>query len=115
MNDSSLKKGREFEERATKFLKKQGYKILARNVRYPFGELDIVAMKGKTLVFVEVKGGNPDFPPRTRVNRAKLKRLELAAYKYIKDFSPKFEESRLDVIEVLSNGEINHLKGVGRW
>ncbi len=43
------------EELAARFLKRKGYKILERNYRCPFGEVDIVALHRGTLVFVEVK------------------------------------------------------------
>ena len=47
--------GRRGEKRAAKYLKKKGYKLLARNYRTPFGEADIVARDGETVVFCEVK------------------------------------------------------------
>lgn len=47
--------GRDGEQAASKFLGNRGYTILAHNVRYPEGELDIVARDGQYLVFVEVR------------------------------------------------------------
>ncbi len=47
--------GRDGEEAAAEYLRRRGYEILGRNVRTAFGELDIVARDGDTLVFVEVK------------------------------------------------------------
>jgi putative endonuclease len=107
--------GRAFEDKACEYLKKAGYRIKGRNISYRFGELDIVAMEGDVLVFVEVKGGNGYQLPRYRVDERKLRRLEMAVQKYIMSFKPEFSEMRLDVIEVLRSGEITHLKGVGRW
>jgi putative endonuclease len=107
--------GREYEEIACRYLKAKGFDILERNVNYGFAEIDIIAKFKKTLVFVEVKGGNPDFPPRLRINRKKLKKIEMAANRYISSKKPYFESCRLDVIEVLSNGRINHIDGVGGW
>ncbi len=43
------------EEIAVRFLMKRGFKVLDRNYRRPWGELDIVAEKGKKIHFVEVK------------------------------------------------------------
>jgi putative endonuclease len=51
-NDS---KGRRAEWLAALFLQAKGYRILARRVRTRVGEIDIIARKGDTLVFVEVK------------------------------------------------------------
>jgi len=47
--------GRQAESDAESLLRRKGYKILARNVRLPLGELDLVARDGEVLVFVEVK------------------------------------------------------------
>jgi len=48
--------GREGEDRAAGALKKQGYKIVSKNYRSPFGEIDIIAEDKDCLVFIEVKG-----------------------------------------------------------
>lgn len=53
MNTSS--KGRRGEELAAAFLEERGYRIVARNVRTPAGEADLIALDGRTLVVVEVK------------------------------------------------------------
>lgn len=47
--------GRKGEDIVVKYLKEQGYKILERNFRTPFGEADIIALKEDTYCFVEVK------------------------------------------------------------
>jgi putative endonuclease len=52
-NNSS--KGRLGEDRAKSFLTTCGYRVLARNVRLPGGEIDAVCLDGPTLVIVEVK------------------------------------------------------------
>jgi putative endonuclease len=52
---SNSAKGRLGEDRASIFLTKCGYRILARNVRVPGGEIDAVCLDGATLVIVEVK------------------------------------------------------------
>jgi putative endonuclease len=49
------KKGREGEARAAAALEEAGMRIIARNVRCPVGEVDLVALDGQTLVFIEVK------------------------------------------------------------
>ncbi|HMF27369.1 MAG TPA: YraN family protein [Candidatus Cybelea sp.] len=48
-------KGRLGEDRASRFLASCGYRVLARNVRVPGGEIDALCMDGETLVIVEVK------------------------------------------------------------
>ena len=102
--------GNEGEEQATRFLRNQGYQILARNFRAAGGELDIVARHKDTLVFVEVKtrastgfGG-----PAAAVTHTKQMRITHAAMQYLKAKSPKFDSIRFDVICVLP-GTIEHI------
>jgi len=80
---------------------------LDRNFRTRFGEIDIIATKGRTLVFVEVKYG---VEGRFRVDKKKLSKIEMAASRYMKKFGD-FESVRLDVIEVRDDGII-HIEGV---
>jgi len=72
------RRGRAGERLAAKYLKKKGYRILARNVRSQDGELDIIALdRDGTIVSVEVKAGavNPHFPPEVHVTLAKQRRI----------------------------------------
>ena len=55
MPKSTLSPGRAGEEAALQILQMRGYKILDRNFRSRYGEIDIVAQDGNILVFVEVK------------------------------------------------------------
>jgi putative endonuclease len=47
--------GQEGEAEAERYLRRKGYRIIARNLRSSLGELDLVAEDGRVLVFVEVK------------------------------------------------------------
>lgn len=55
MPNSNIQKGKEGEKKAEDYLKEQGYRILYRNWRTRRGEIDLIAEKDGTLVFVEVK------------------------------------------------------------
>ena len=57
MNSAGLgySRGRKGEERAAVVLEAAGMQILAKNVRSRHGEVDIVAVDGETIVFIEVK------------------------------------------------------------
>jgi putative endonuclease len=48
-------KGRTGEAAAARYLEEKGLKILERNFRGPPGEVDLIALEGETLVFIEVK------------------------------------------------------------
>lgn len=48
------------EEQAARFLERQGLDIVARNYRTRFGEIDLIAREGATLVFVEVRMRSSD-------------------------------------------------------
>ncbi len=82
----------------------KGYQILARNYRIRGGELDIVAGKRDTLVFVEVKyrktarfGKADEF-----VDKRKQKKLKLAAKFYMaeKRLNPEHQNYRFDVVAI---------------
>jgi putative endonuclease len=55
MRPNNGPKGRAGEDRAAAFLAEHGYRVLARNVRLPGGEIDAICLDGLTLVIVEVK------------------------------------------------------------
>lgn len=98
---------------AESHLRKNKYKILDRNVRYKFGELDIVAKsKDGTLVCFEVKttcGLNPHgIQPEDQMTFAKLKKFRRAALFYISSHPELVSERRgfrLDLIAVFLIGE----------
>ncbi len=54
MNDK-IKKGKEGEDMAARFLKEKGYEIVQRNYRYKQSEIDLIVKKDNWLIFVEVK------------------------------------------------------------
>lgn len=73
------RRGQLGERLAAKHLKKQGFRVLARNVRSRYGELDIIALDPDrtTIVSVEVKAGaaNPHYPPELHVTPAKQRKI----------------------------------------
>ena len=104
--------GNKAEDKAANFLKKQGYKIIERNYNLPCGEVDIIAQKNKTLVFVEVKyrTNSEDFGgPVAAVNKAKQKRVIKAALNYIKTKKPNYDGLMFDIIAI-SGDNIEHIQ-----
>ena len=77
--------GKQGEDAAVKFLKKNGYKIIERNFRTRYAEIDVVAKEGKTLVFIEVKtrSGTGFGTPAEAVGYAKQQKIIMAATEYL--------------------------------
>ncbi|HEY8541337.1 MAG TPA: YraN family protein [Pseudothermotoga sp.] len=99
------------EEKAVSYLRRKGFKILERNYRTRFGEIDIIARYRKYLVFVEVKSGSSDYLPRTKVDLRKMQHIQLAANDYIMNNPQEYYGYRIDVIEITEKG-IEHFEGV---
>jgi putative endonuclease len=57
----------------------RGYRILARNLRLPVGEIDLIAMRGRTIVFVEVKARRDLDVARTAITPKQRQRVARAA------------------------------------
>ena len=70
----SLKEGKEAEEKASSYLKQEGYTILARNFHSKFGEIDIIAQKENILHFYEVKFSQK-YDPITRITPSKMSKI----------------------------------------
>ncbi len=72
------------EKIAEEYLKKKGYKILEKNyipkkIKPFFGEIDIVAQKGETIIFVEVKTTSSLIKGEEKVNFIKIKKIKKTA------------------------------------
>ncbi len=106
--------GTHYENEAAKFLEARGLKIIARNVSYSFGELDLVAKDGETLVFVEVKHRKQisHGMPFEAVTISKQRKIIKAAKAFIQRM-PKTPFCRFDVISIMGTAPehaIEHLK-----
>lgn len=101
---SLLKKmlGREGEDRAARYLSKQGYRVIERNYSTRNGEIDLIAIENGTVVFVEVKTRTSDAygAPELAVNPQKQKKMIKAALSYIKYKKLHQVPCRFDVIAI---------------
>jgi putative endonuclease len=90
------------EDAAAKFLKRQGFHILARSLDSPLGELDIVAVDGRTVVFVEVKTRRSHDAglPSEAIDRRKEQRMTQAALAYLKSNRLLSYSARFDVVAI---------------
>ena len=101
------------EDAAERFLSGMGMRVLARNWRSRFGELDLVAMDGDTLVFVEVKCRTRDelYDPALAVDHRKRAQLRRLAGAFMAMERPRFQDCRFDVVSVVASTplKLNHL------
>lgn len=102
--------GKDAEALAAKALKKDGYKILEKNYRSRWGEIDIIAKDDDTIVFVEVKArmsetyGNP----KESVTIGKQKKISNTARFYLKENKKFDSRARFDVVAInIMNGNLN--------
>lgn len=107
--------GRRGEEAAAEFLVSRGLRVLDRNRRTPFGELDLICRDKKTVVFVEVKtrSSNAFGRPGEAVGRRKQEKMARAALSVLAEKGWRDAKARFDVVEVFwENGrpEIVHLR-----
>ena len=112
--------GKYAEDVATEYLKTKGYKILFRNYRKPWGEIDVIASEDGVIVFAEVKANMSDyinFQPEIRANRDKMRKVVRTARTYLAQYDLNDSEWRLDVIAVTFDkdrgvAKIKHFKNI---
>ena len=110
--------GRQGEESAVRYLRSNGYRILERNVRARFGEIDIVAQDKEVLCFVEVKTRSSvrfGWPEEAVTFQKRQKLIRLAQW-YLRRRGKTSTPVRFDVLSLLpapdgSQGRIRLIKG----
>ncbi|QEH38294.1 hypothetical protein OJF2_68920 [Aquisphaera giovannonii] len=88
------------EKEAARFLRARGMKILVRGYRTGLGEIDLVALDGDVIVFVEVKSRRGGTPAEA-VTPEKQRRLTLAALHFLKKRGLLDRRSRFDVVAIV--------------
>jgi putative endonuclease len=94
--------GRRGEDAAARYLKRFGYKILSRSNRLATGELDLVALDGRTIVFVEVKTRTSAAigHPAEAVDAIKQRKLTRLAVTFLKRHQLLEFPARFDVVDI---------------
>ncbi len=94
--------GSRSERAAARFLKRLGYRIVTRNYLCPLGEIDLVALDGRCVVFVEVRSTEgPDAArPAASVDATKQRRLTDLALYYLQKHRLLGAAARFDVLAV---------------
>lgn len=108
-------KGKAGENIAVKYLESRKYKVLDTNFRCKIGEIDIVCLDGKDIVFAEVKlRQSRDYGyPSQAVNYHKQRKISKTALYYLQTHDLFHLNVRFDVIEIIKNSmgtRINHIE-----
>lgn len=105
--------GRWAEDVASAYLQRRGYVILARRYRVAKGELDVVALDGPTLCFVEVRArcDAHGIDPLATIRRAKRRRLVAAARAYLRACPTPSPSVRFDAVGVTLPDPWAHASG----
>ena len=103
------------ENLAADLLRRSGYRVLERNYRGRHGEIDIVARRGRRVVFCEVKARTSDRfgPPAEAVNFHKQSRIRKVAGEWLAHRRPGYVEVRFDVVSIVVRGdraEVSHIE-----
>jgi putative endonuclease len=123
MTGTRQRLGREAEDLVAARLTNAGWEIVGRNVRTRYGELDILALDGRTLVFVEVKAGRAGslYGPERPVlaigpqKQRRIRRLATAWMSERRDL-PRYEAIRFDAVGVTYDRtgralDVEHIRG----
>ena len=103
------------EQEAARFLRQRGLKVLQRGYRTDHGEIDLIALEGDVVVFVEVKARRSGVPAEA-VTPEKQRRLTLAALHFLKKHRLLDQRSRFDIVGILwhddgTSPQIDHIRG----
>ena len=107
--------GNRYEALASEYLAAKGYQILAKNVNFKWGEIDLVAevpiARGSCLVFIEVRKRDPRsfLRPEETLTFPKQRRLKAAIQSYLLKYQGRATEMRIDLIG-FDGEELQHKK-----
>jgi len=105
-------RGDQGEERVASFLKSEGFDIVARNYRRPYGEIDVIAQCGELLIFVEVKTRAQElFDLSEVITPTKQRKIIAAAKAFITEHQCDDKVCRFDValLEDSNDGKMSYI------
>ncbi len=105
-------RGRRAETLAAWYLRAKGWRILGQRVRTLVGEIDIVARRGRTVAFVEVKARATTAELDFAIDTHRLKRVAAAANALTARYASKGEDVRIDVILIAPRRLPRHVTNV---
>lgn len=99
--EAAEKRGRGAETLACWWLRLRGWRILARRARVPGGEVDIVARRGRTLAFVEVKARASEEAAAMSLDAWRLRRVVVAAERLAPRYQKPGDDVRIDAVFIV--------------
>lgn len=105
MGREKIRVGAAGEDIARRYLLNKGYKVIGKNIRTPFGEIDLVARHKGLMVFIEVKSRLTHSlgPPFLSVTKLKERHIIKNALFYLKKHGLFWSDWRIDVVSVKLN------------
>ena len=106
------KRGRGAETIACWYLRLHGWRVLARRARVRGGEVDIVARRGRTLAFVEVKARASDRSADLSLDQYRLRRVAAAAETLALRYARGSDDVRIDAMFIVPGRWPRHVPNV---
>lgn len=106
--------GRRAEALAALWLQFKGWSILARRARCTLGEVDLVARRGRTIAFVEVKARATAEAASRSLDEYRLRRVAAAAQALAPRFARSGEDIRIDAVFIVPRRWPRHLENIWR-
>lgn len=106
------KRGRQGERIAGWWLRLKGWSILARRVRTPAGEVDLIARRGAMVAFIEVKARASDAALADAIDERRLARVAAAAEALAATYLQPGDDMRIDVMLLAPGRPPRHLENV---
>ena len=109
---NNIEKGKKGEDIAAACLRKEGYRIIERNYRCLYGEIDIIAMDAGDIVFIEVKSRKSDNfgSPEEAVGITKQKKISRVALNYLRERGLADHNARFDIVAIRFMPQGNRVK-----
>lgn len=110
--------GKKGEEIASKYLIKSGYKVIEKNYRTKYGEIDLICEKEDSIIFIEVRTKtNLDYIlPEESITSKKIEHLKKSSLEYLSNSNRKYKNIKFEFIGILflnkENYKLNHIKDI---
>ncbi|QYU69952.1 YraN family protein [Leptolyngbya sp. 15MV] len=107
------REGRDGEGRAALWMQVQGWRVLARRRKTPLGEIDLIARRGSTVAFVEVKWRKSRAELDYAIDEHRLARVAAAVEAVAHEYATDGEDIRIDVLLLAPGALPRHI--VNAW